>query len=579
MSVTRSPLNSSAWKLNRRQAAPNTGHLAFKACSANSVCDRATPVRQSNRNPNTELDVSRGAFLPTSHELLGSERDASADCIRQTIEVKRALDGIATVRMQITALRAERAIELVRLLTPHCRVSADDHVRNTEVAVAKHPGDPVRYVLAEPQGLTDLEWSYTVSNAVLLRRSDLFFCNTKAPWRSTLGGDETWNPYRVPLKCRKFVQSLVLPEDIKVEFKRSHGSKGQNTFQRAIREPGTLDVEPHADGSCSATMTVDDPDVGAYYGIVYKPSGAINNIEDMTDVAADIVRACITQVANKKCLSEMLADRVHRHLTKTLVPKPHLLNDVCWNVLLWSRPHRRLVPVFARGPIETWAVRFAYGNGIAGHSFRFGFPAGYVADHGSAPSLIHLKGEEVEGVQLTEYAWIAAFPLQRRLQSEHPAGVLTLSGLKHTDSLAELAKLITNTNASDPGNVLSNALHVVNCSVWSALLELQNLGQLNLRRHEAYLRAALESYQSTRPEVSARPLEPISPLSSRAAVSNFEVEFGLPWLKAKARGRAGVALACVAVAVVAIYLVAKQANWYQQLVQDTKALTPEQPPH
>jgi hypothetical protein len=419
-----------------------------------------------------------------------------ADCIRHVIEVNSALDGIASVAIFMRGLRATGAVELARIITPCCQIDAEERVRTSGAQVTRLGPAGARYVLAEPSGLREIEWRYNISNAVQLSQFDLSHCDRAARWESMLSANESWNPYQVRMACGQFVQELALPRDIRIRYLRGYAAREHNNQQRTVE----CQLPPVEISGNRATLTVDNPEPGVCYGIVYEAyDGSAADLEATHSLSDQIVDTCLKEVTWADGLSKHASQQIHVHLLNTLVAgKAVQMEHTDWAVLLWSSEHRRLVPVFCNGPLETWGLRFAYGNGIAGHSFRFGLPAGYVKPRKKAkPSLIYQSGSEVEGFQSTEYQWLASFPLAKADAGATPLGVLILCGKDTSEPLAALAKKLVDSNSTYAQ--LQDALLNVNFSFWCTLLPLAEGACKALVPHRQYIKEAWSSFHARVP--------------------------------------------------------------------------------
>lgn len=456
----------------------------------------------------------------TETPALRDKPEPDADCIRHVIEVNSALDGIASVVVSMRGLRATGAVELARIITPCCQIDAEERERKTGVHVhGTRLGAGARYVLAEPSGLSEIEWHYNISNAVQLSQFDLSHCDRAARWESMLSANESWNPYQVRITCRQFVQELALPRDIRIRYLRGYAAREHNNQQLTVEcQLPPVEIEGNR-----ATLTVDNPVPGVCYGIVYEVyDGSTSDLEPTHALADQIVETCLREGTWADGLSKRASQQIHEHLLNTLVAGGAAqMARTDWAVLLWSSEHRRLVPVFCNGPLETWGLRFAYGNGIAGHSFRFGLPAGYVKPRTKAkPSLIYQSGSEVEGFQSTEYQWLASFPLAKAGAGATPLGVLILSGKDASEPLAALAKKLVDSNSSYA--VLGDALHNVNFSFWCTLLPLAEGACKALAQHREYIVQAWNSY-------NARVASGASPISQRVDVGPASLRAASLW--------------------------------------------------
>jgi hypothetical protein len=207
---------------------------------------------------------------------------------------------------------------------------------------------------------------------------------------------------------------------------------------------------------------------GHRYSIVYRP-GATNRTYPSTaaDLAKRILQECRGVPFERAWLRQSLTDGIDRALDKYLDGQ---VGE--WLSFIWNAEHRVLLPAFGRFRSQSWASRFAAGNGVAGHAFRHSQAVAWKRTAGAIQTIYQEITDPSSSVG-TPYEWILCVPL--RLERDGPSiGVL---GFARTESKTKVDRALENlVNLNLRKQALLGDLEtVVNVAFWGELARSQEL--------------------------------------------------------------------------------------------------------
>lgn len=148
-----------------------------------------------------------------------------------------------------------------------------------------------------------------------------------------------------------------------------------------------------------------------------------------------------------------------------------------WVGFLWNENARRLYSAFGQFAQPAWNARFAVGDGVAGHAFRFGKPAFWHTNGTNSESLIFRRRTELEGPYAHDYSWVVCFPILDGFKA--PIGVVSFaspdSGSAAEKKLGSLAERVcTDTKNADDNSFVEKLWNAINAGFWSVLKEHDN---------------------------------------------------------------------------------------------------------
>jgi Calcineurin-like phosphoesterase len=404
-------------------------------------------------------------------------------------------NGLAKVNVHLAGLDLRGPLTVGIVTPPYCSVQHEETLTTTTtpLRVNRHnlPDHRVQFELVGDSGhYESCKWAYSVSNSFALDRRDLDGQEARGRWLPRLESGEEARPHtvRIPCEVLKLVYEFECDEDVVEE------GSGRVVVERPALEhsPERWDRVPEEEArgrvqvaARRVEFTIEAPLVGLRYTPVFrlKRRGAMRSVEaesiardtllrcrmEPTDPRiasvrpgqlvnflfqtqrktakmADVVRtaSALTDDINARNerrlpLSAFITRSIEQAVQKLLAVPPQatewLGRDGGWVGMLWmDRDRDRLLfPAFGQFSSATWNVRFAYGSGVAGQSFRFCGPAAYVKDaHPDATSLIFQDRTEPGGAFLHVYEWILAFPLI--VPGAAPIGVVSFAGTDHAAS-------------------------------------------------------------------------------------------------------------------------------------------------
>ncbi len=445
------------------------------------------------------FDLSAGASRPAPR------LEAHARLHRRTLTVQR--DGIVRTEVLLVGLQTDQETPLAIVSPPFCAVLEDELAQSAQgplpVKRQQRPDDRVAFLLQSTPGrrLSRLDWKYLVSNALCLNRGELALLQDRRRFHPNLPEGHDLTCHTVRFDCDRLELSLAYQADAETTIESAFA-----LVEQPVEVQGELHWERNEseERRCTVTLvegraelSIAGPLEGRRYGIAFKPSNAGRAYPAMLALdVGEIVRHCIgTSPGSAGSLGQRLGASTERVMAALLREKgvladgvPLFGNRTTLMGMLWDSGARVLRPAFGRFWTQSWAARFACGEGVAGHAFRMGLPAGWHAEAASgrhASSIIFQRHPQ-HWVHPRRYRWVLSVPLSAR--GEAPVGAVTLASEEDEGSAPEqlLSRVarVTATGIKDPSsaNILFDLERVLNQAFWFEVSQSAGLTQ-SVREH------------------------------------------------------------------------------------------------
>ena len=424
---------------------------------------------------------------------------------RRTLTVQR--DGIVRAEVLLENLVTDQESPLAVVSKPFCAV-LDDVVAQTAqgplpVKRQRKPDGRLAFLVQSAQGrrLSRLEWKYLVSNALCLNRGELALLEDRRLFHPNLPEGHDLSCHTVRFDCDRLELSLAYQPDAETVIESAFAM-----VEQPVETEGELRWERNEseERRCTlllregrAELSVAGPLVGRRYGIAFRPSNPGRPYPEMLALdLAEIVRQCIgTAPGSAGSLGQRLSTSSEAVLAALLRDRglltngaPPFGNRTTLMGMLWDGAARVLRPAYGRFWTQSWAARFACGEGVAGHAFRLGLPVGWHAEAASArhSSSIIFQRHPQHYVHPRHYRWVLSVPLSAR--GEAPVGAVTLASEEDEGSAAEqlLSRVarVTATGIRDPASaeILFDLERVLNQAFWFEVAQSAGLTQ-SVREH------------------------------------------------------------------------------------------------
>jgi hypothetical protein len=259
-----------------------------------------------------------------------------------------------------------------------------------------------------------------------------------------------------------------------------------------------------------------EPVVGHRYAITFAPATDANaELARQWTAATDVTRQLVAVRKNRDLKAETLRSTWTEGLRQELESQygEPVSADREWTSagFLWDPDAQKLSAAYGWFPPDHWGHAFDYGEGVAGHAFRFGREASYQQGN---PSLIYQPRDE------KDYEWIVCLPLNYK---DSCIGVVSFAGHRRpTDKvghhlfLLAAAKTPIRTELRIDFSVLTFR---VNSAFWEAILKHHADSKLG---EEAL--ACLEELDRRRPIGASSPPGLLTAVSQRLAASRSATE-------------------------------------------------------
>lgn len=415
---------------------PDAAGNQFSIVQINPKLKKVNSSTYQRENVSSQYAIFREETLSYALQRPRTSENSSAKIHRREYTIDQ--DGIAKVKVVITRLNAQGQLTLALLSTPHCSSRGDKQASSSggplDVQRKEIGRKKVLYYIffKERTYLDKLEWSYVVSNAYALSQLDISLREDTSRLKSTNSLTMYFRPHKVRFDCEK----------LNLNIRRSDGSKLTESRFAPIAEYTTfvdgektlkldsdelLDLDASHEGS-DLRLLVPTPRVGYRYAIAYEPPHYGNKLDNQTiNLVDDILVECLT---SRSTINIENMTNFGKVLTKSISTA---INEVTeseysgnWIGFLWKNELRRLVSAFGSFPPILWTPRFASGNGIAGHAFRFSHIARWYKNMPSDAALLYQ--EKPEGQYWDDnHEWIVCIPLI--VEADGPSiGVISLEG-------------------------------------------------------------------------------------------------------------------------------------------------------
>lgn len=174
----------------------------------------------------------------------------------------------------------------------------------------------------------------------------------------------------------------------------------------------------------SVKIEIPSPRVGFRYSLKYKIATSDTAIEEAAtdrNLFNDKILG-LKKLPGAKHLNN-LAKPIDK-IIESYIKDEESNSAIEWSCFLWNNSMRLLEPVFGRFPVESWLASFAYGEGLAGHSMRFGKMTGW-SNHDSLPTSLlfkvtpitgrspfrHYERNDAPAQERVNYRWILCLPI------------------------------------------------------------------------------------------------------------------------------------------------------------------------
>ena len=429
-----------------------------------------------------------------THELIsGPQRGAAfsqtwAERHRRGFRVRK--DGIARATVELEGFTAEPEVPLAVVMPPFCSVLADETATSPmgRVQVLRRPRDDGRigFVLqeADQRRYPRLAWSYHLSNALSLTRAELSLLQERRRWFPNLDDHHDICCHTVRFQSDRFELHLEYEPDTGVTVESAYALVerrlevgGELLWVRSDEEERRCKIT--GIGGSRVELAVPGPLVGARYGIAFTLATAGEPYDPILSMnSGELLKQCM---GAEPGAPGSLAHRLEQALFPVLAPGGALSSRTTVMGMFWDGARRLLRPAFGRFWVQSWASRFACGEGVAGHAFRFALPAAWhreVAQARHETSILFQDYPE-HYVQPRHYRWVLSLPLKATERT--CIGVVTLAseeddGQPADHALARIAR-VTAAGLHDAAAIKQREelQRAVNYVFWSAIAEAPDL--------------------------------------------------------------------------------------------------------
>jgi hypothetical protein len=416
---------------------------------------------------------------------------------RRRFTVRR--DGIARAQVELHRFEAEPDAPLAVLTPPFCSVlaepAAEADAGRVPVRQDRRDDGRIAFLLAqpEPRALKRVLWTYHVSNALSLNRGELSLLEERQRWYPNLPAEHDlvchtarYESDRLELEVEYEESAGVLIERALALVEERVESGGEVFWQRS--EPEERRCTVLLDGRTAALHVV-GPLVGRRYGVAFRLANAGAAYPERTKLdVAEVLRHCFgAQPGRSAKISERLSWAMEAVLQGVLAEKAGLAlqgdsfgNRTTSMGMLWDPEGRLLRPAFGRFWPQSWSARFACGEGVAGHAFRFCVPAGWHAEAASArhAGSIVFQAHPQHHLYSRSYRWVLSLPI--KASEAVCVGAFTIAsedeGTSAERLLARVAR-VTSQGIDDPfSRGLRSALErSINLAFWAEVARSEEL--------------------------------------------------------------------------------------------------------
>lgn len=333
-------------------------------------------------------------------------------------------DGIARIDVELRDVTLYGEVLLAVIEPPFCSVQGRDKAETSTgqlpVMRTELPDGRIRFALntGKDVKLDWLRWSYHVSNGVALNQMDLEARGKSHSSLDHLLPGFDGRSYTVRFPCEELSLIIRFSEKPRLEKKavqavalRRVEVQGQERWERNLAAEQRWALE---NDEQQVRLRIPSPLVDHRYLLASKLAEVGERYEpDERELLKWLLEQCRDQVSAPDSMVAAFTQAVGGNLERVL--EASFTQESSWAVYLWHPERHSLMTAFGRFPNRAWAVRFAWGEGVAGHALRFGLEAGWVRGDSSHHSLIFRPNPKAspEG----DYSWIVCFPLLTSLQN------------------------------------------------------------------------------------------------------------------------------------------------------------------
>ncbi len=392
-------------------------------------------------------------------------------------------NGILTALVDLTDLELDGSMVFAQLRPPFSNFeykSAKADEQPLTVDLEPQQAGRLRFVSNAKGRYSKLTWSYSVSNAVALNRTELlklrepvqrWYPNVQPGYdvRSHIVRHET-DELVLRLEFEKVVREEGDPEqsqpaiDKVLPLVEEHIGDEEWKIAHEEQKRCKVHLSTELDGR-RAELRVTAPVVGMRYGLQFRPKleGTAYPFQ-ARHLADNLLQQCRKQPRTSD-IQQKLTDTIRINVAnellgqdedadKLLLRLKSLLGESgAWIGFIWDEELRRLLATFGEFAPEGWGSRFAAGDGIAGHAFRQSGTAFWWKNMGPArllyqnqvepnqrPALMHSTDDPTK-MQL-RYAWIVSVPIYFSLRGRS-LGVVSFAG-KESSGRGPVAEILEN---------------------------------------------------------------------------------------------------------------------------------------
>jgi hypothetical protein len=346
-------------------------------------------------------------------------------------------NGIAKVEIELTDVILRGEVTLGLIEPPFCSVLAEPKAETSTGPIVVErkdlPDGRIRFTLSAGQevSLEWLRWSYRISNCLALNQMDLQARTDAHSSLEHLRPGLDGRPYTVRIPCDELTLTLRFPESFRI--KTGADSRQAVTLRRTeerglerwINHPkevkrGRLEGSAH-----HVQFTITAPLVEHRYLVACEPADAGRPPSaDVSQLLSWLLDECREKPSTPESLPVALTHVFDEALSRILGSTPG--RESSWAGYLWHPEQRKLLTAFGRFPNSVWADCFSWGEGVAGHSLRFGQEASWIRGAPSHCSLIYRPA--LGDSPKNDYSWILCIPLLTSLRDPVAIGVLGFAG-------------------------------------------------------------------------------------------------------------------------------------------------------
>jgi predicted phosphodiesterase len=407
-----------------------------------------------------------------------------ADTHTRSYEIRP--DGITKVNVKLENFENPSGANLAVLTPPYCHYDYDSKAK-AGAEYLNINSDSISdgrirfFITTNKKSLNTIKWNYRFSNGIALNRSDIKF-RKFSKWLPKLpNGCEGW-PYTVRFLTKKLILNLKYPSNIYIDE-----SSLIPFAEREVKNFGTTDWVHDRDESkrCeikynkrnkSISLSIDSPQIGYSYSIAYKLKPKGNVIHNSHLLVSSLV---LNLCRNNFFSHNSYCSEISKAVVNTLNNKvDHLLHGSTLIGLLWSKDESALLPAFGCFPCQSWSLRFYYGEGVAGHCFRFSKITRWTSDQKS----IIFKPDLENSQTISGKRWIICIPLYIR-KSGPSIGVFSIEENEADKNNTEKLLSLINAARKKDKNAVSYFDKIetaLNSAFWQTLLRLDILEDTHL---------------------------------------------------------------------------------------------------